>query len=188
MLSFRFIFPVCLLIACPISGWAQTALDPDTARICGTVKDAPFPAQDRPDADESKTLTGCVSQDLYYGFGKAPYYEKARKCAYLEMDAGNNKAFSGRAILMMIYANGLSTPRNLDLSIRLACEIGGGDAAGAVHELQRYKTGNWQGNNFSICDHSSAPYLYQQCALLDDRFDRVTRHERPARSGPINRF
>ncbi len=178
MLPFRLIFPVCLLIACPISGWAQTALDPDTARICGTVKDTPFPAQDRPGVDESKTLTGCVSQDLYYGFGKAPYYEQARKCAYLEMDTGNNKAFSGRSILMMIYANGLSVPRNLDLSIRLACEIGGGDAAGAVHQLQRYKAANWQGNNFSICDHSSAPYLYQQCALLDDRFDRVTRHEK----------
>ncbi|MBZ5520974.1 MAG: hypothetical protein LAP21_01815 [Acidobacteriia bacterium] len=162
-----------------LSARGQTApLDPDTARVCAGVKDAPFPAQDRPSADEAKTLAGCVSQDLYYGFGKTPDAAMARKCAYLEMDAGKTTAFGGKSILMMIYANALGTARNLDLAMKLGCEIGGPDAAGRVHHLQRLKAGNWQGNTFSICDHSSGPYLYEQCAILDDRFDRVARHKK----------
>jgi hypothetical protein len=168
-----------LVAASLVSAWGQTpALDPDTARICAQAKDAQFPAPDRPSADESRSLAGCVSEDLYYGFGKTPDPVQARKCAYLEMDAGKATAFSGKSILMMIYANALGTARNLDLAIKLGCEIGGPDAAGRVHQLQRLKAGNWQGNSFSICDHSSGHYLYEQCALLDDRFDRVARHEK----------
>lgn len=169
----------CFLIASFLPALGQLGkVDPQTARLCTEVKDVPFPAQDRPGADESRSLAGCVSQDLYYGFGKTPDPVQARKCAYLEMDAGKTGAFSGKSILMMVYANALGVPRNLDLALRLGCEIGGPDTAGRVHELHLYRTSKWQGNNFSICDHSSGPPLYGECAILDDRFDRVERHRK----------
>ena len=170
---------MCFLIASFLPALGQLGkVDPETVRLCTAVKEAPFPAQDRPGAGESGALAGCVSQDLYYGFDKAPDPVKARKCAYLEMDAGKESAFSGKAILMMVYANALGVARNFDLAIRLGCEIGGPDTAGRVHELQRYKAANWQGNNFSICDHSSGSALYGECAILGDRFDRIERHRK----------
>lgn len=178
MPTIRLVLPA-LLAASLISARGQTVtLDADTARICAAVKDTPFPTEDRPSVGESGALDACVSQDSYYGFGRSIDFVAARKCAYREMDAGHATAFSGKSILMMIYANAQGTSRNLDLAIRLSCEIGGPDAAGRIHQLQRLKDGNWQGDNFSICDHSSSHDLYEQCAIHEDRFDRVTRHQK----------
>jgi hypothetical protein len=160
--------------------WAQlNVMDPQTKQECERVKDVPFPEKDRPTAAEAKELANCVSEDLYFGFGQPADPVKARKCAFVEMDQQSSRPFAGKAILMMLYANGRGVDRNFDLAIRLACEVGGapGDVAGNVHQLMRYKSANWKGTGFNICDHSSGRSLYEQCANLDERFESVKREQ-----------
>ncbi|HEX7288411.1 MAG TPA: lysozyme inhibitor LprI family protein, partial [Candidatus Angelobacter sp.] len=146
-------------------------------KLCAEVKDVALPATDRPTAEETKVLAGCVSQELYFGFDKTPDPVAARKCAFLEMDRGNNEPFAGKTILMMVYANGKGVVRNLDLALKLGCEVPGGpgDVAGRVHQLARFKQANWSGNNFSVCDHSGDQHMYRECAILDYRFDHLER-------------
>jgi uncharacterized protein YecT (DUF1311 family) len=81
---------------------------------------------------------------------------------------------------MMVYANGKGAARNFDLAIKLGCEMSGApnDVAGNVRQLARFKQGHWTGSNFSVCDHSSGRYMYLQCAILQDRFDKVDRDKR----------
>ncbi|HSB69861.1 MAG TPA: lysozyme inhibitor LprI family protein [Candidatus Methylomirabilis sp.] len=137
-----------------------------------------MPAQDRPSPEEEKALAQCVSVDLYFGFGQPADPVKARKCAYVEMEKGDEGlAFGGGTILMMVYANGKGAARNFDVALKLGCERGGepGDVAGNVHQLSRLKQAHWTGSNFSVCDHSSGRYLYAQCAILQDRFDTAER-------------
>ncbi|HXA86272.1 MAG TPA: hypothetical protein VNZ47_14420, partial [Candidatus Dormibacteraeota bacterium] len=42
----------------------------------------------------------------------------------------------------------------------------------------RLKKSNWAGNNFSVCDHSSGREMYEQCAILTERFDKVERDQK----------
>ena len=74
---------------------------------------------------EEKALAKCVSADLYFGFGQPADPVKARKCAYAEMDRDAKAPIGGKAILMMVYANGNGATRNFDAAIKLACSIGG---------------------------------------------------------------
>lgn len=153
--------------------------DPGAKQICARVEQVEFPAADRPSAAEGKTLASCNSVDAYYGLGQAADPVKARKCAYAEMDRDAKDALSGKAILTMIYANGKGVARNYDVALKMACTIGDapGDAAGRIHQIDRMKTGNLSGYNFNICDHSSGRDLYEQCAILQDRFDRIEREQ-----------
>ena len=148
--------------------------------MCASVKDVELPAADRPTPAEEKTLAKCVSADLYFGFGQPADPAKARKCAYAEMDRDVKAPIGGKAMLMMIYANGNGAARNFDAAIKLACSIGGspGDDAGRVYQLDRLKKQNWVGNNFSVCDHSSGREMYEQCAILSERFDKIERDKK----------
>ena len=173
-------FLLALAIALPSGAFSQTGLsDPGALKICAQVKDVALPAGDRPTAEEAKALANCNSEDLYYGFERQPDFVAARKCAYLEMDQGKNLPFAGKAILMMVYANGNGAARNWDVALKLACEVPGGpgDLAGRVYELARLKTFKTARFNFSICDHSSDRYMYGQCAILDYRFDHLDREK-----------
>ncbi len=154
--------------------------DPGARQICTSVKDVELPAADRPTPAEESALAGCSSVDAYFGFGGAVDPVKARKCAYAEIDRGTTPPLGGKAILMMVYANARDVSRNFDVALKLACTIGGspGDAAGRVHQLDRLKKANWTGNNFSICDHSSGRELYEQCAILQERFDKIEREQK----------
>jgi hypothetical protein len=158
----------------------STISDPGAKQMCASVKDVELPAADRPTPAEEKALAKCVSADLYFGFGQAADPAKARKCAYAEMDRGDKTAIGGKAILMMVYANGNGATRNFDAAIKLACSIGGapGDDTGRVYQLDRLKKQNWTGNNFSVCDHSSGREMYEQCAILSERFDKVERDQK----------
>jgi hypothetical protein len=158
----------------------STISDPGALKMCASVKDVKFPAADRPTPAEEKALAKCVSVDLYFGFGQPADPEKARKCAYAEMDRDAKVPIGGKAILMMIYANGKGATRNFDVAIKLACSIGGapGDDAGRVYQLDRLKKQNWTGNNFSVCDHSSGREMYEQCAILSERFDKIERDQK----------
>jgi hypothetical protein len=155
--------------------------DPGAKQICASVKDAELPAADHPSASEEKALARCSSADLYFGFGQAADPEKARKCAYAEIDRNDKALLGGKAILMMVYANGKGAQRNFDVALKFACAIPGdgpGDAAGRVHQLDRLKKANWAGSNFSVCDHSSGREWYEQCAILSERFDKIERDQK----------
>lgn len=172
--AFILAFPGCL--------FSQTGVtDPLTLKICAQVKDSPVPASDRPTPNESRELANCNSKELYFGFNKNPDPAAARKCAYLEMDHGHlQQAFAGPSILMMVYANGKGAARNYDVALKYACESPGGpgDVAGRVRQLERYKETNWQGDSFSICDHSGGRYLYGECAVLGEHFDHLDREKK----------
>jgi hypothetical protein len=172
---------VILLIAGFHTAFSQSTIsDPGALKMCASVKDVELPAADRPTPAEEKALAKCVSVDLYYGFGQPVDPVKARKCAYAEMDRDAKAPIGGKAILMMIYANGNGATRNFDVATKLACSLGGGpgDDAGRVYQLDRLKKQNWAGNSFSVCDHSSARELYEQCAILSERFDKVERDQK----------
>src|SRR5579864_1447799 len=158
----------------------STISDPGALKMCASVKDVELPAADHPTPAEEKTLAKCVSADLYFGFGQAADLVKARKCAYAEMDRNDKTPIGGKTILMMVYANGNGAARNFDAAIKLACSLGGapGDDAGRVYQLDRLKKQNWAGNNFSVCDHSSGREMYEQCAILSERFDKIERDQK----------
>ncbi|HKW76052.1 MAG TPA: hypothetical protein VJN64_11055 [Terriglobales bacterium] len=170
------------ILALPGCLFSQTGVtDPVTLKICAQVKDTPVPASDRPTPNEAQQPAPCNSQELYYGFDKTPDPVAARKCAYLEMQRGDlPRAFAGPTILTMIYANGKGVTRNYDLALKFACQAPGaaGDVAGRVRQLERYKQSNWQGDGFSICEHSSGRVLYRDCAILDERFDHLDREKK----------
>lgn len=178
MHTIKFPFLLSLLLA---AGFAQAQLsDPGALQICAKVKEVQLPAEDRPSAEDAKELEKCVSEDLYYAYGKTPDYVAARKCAYLEMNREmKDAAFSGKTILMMVYANGRGARQNLDVALKLACEVPGapGDWAGRIHQLERMRKASGR-SSFDFCDHSSDRYWYEQCALLGDRPDKMQREQR----------
>lgn len=170
-----------VLIILTTGGLAQNAItDPGAKQICAAVKDALPPAVDRPSAAEEKSLANCSSLDAYFGFGQPPDPLKARQCAFAQLDRSDKTLLGGKAILMMLYANGKGVQRNFDVALNFACTLGDapGDAAGRVHQLDRLKKMNWAGDNFSVCDHSSGRALYEQCAILSERFDSVERDKK----------
>jgi hypothetical protein len=177
-MSFSKLFFVAIFLTSSIAAFCQTEItDPGAKQICASVKDVEPPAVDRPTATEEKSLAGCSSIDLYFGFGQTGDPVKARKCAYAEAGRGEKSLVRGKSVLMMVYANARGVPRNFDVALKLACTIGGapGDAAGRVHQLDRLRKSNWSGDNFSVCDHSSGRELYEQCAILQERFDKIER-------------
>src|SRR5712672_47977 len=169
------------LLAGFYAAFSQSAItDPGAKQMCAAVKDVELPAADRPIPAEEKALAHCASVDLYYGFGQPTDPVKARKCAYAETDRDAKEPIGGKAMLMMIYANGNGATRNFDAAIKLACSLGGapGDDTGRVYQLDRLKKQNWAGNNFSVCDHSSGREMYEQCAILSERFDKIERDQK----------
>src|SRR6185312_9247714 len=112
-----FLLSIFLLPAVCSAFSQSTISDPGAKQMCASVKDVELPAADRPTPAEEKALAKCVSADLYFGFGQAADPAKARKCAYAEMDRGDKTAIGGKAILMMVYANGNGATRNFDAAI-----------------------------------------------------------------------
>ncbi|MBZ5504960.1 MAG: hypothetical protein LAO78_05665 [Acidobacteriia bacterium] len=170
---------VLFSLACSSAISQSQITDPGAKQICASVEQVELPAADRPTAAEEKSLANCASVDAYYGFGQPADPVKARKCAYAEMDRGAKSALSGKAILAMVYANGQGVARNYDVALKLSCTMGDapGDAAGRIHQIDRMKKSNLSGYNFKICDHSSGRDLYEQCAILQERFDKIERDQ-----------
>ena len=174
------LLPLFLLAGFHTAFSQSTITDPGAKQMCASVKDVELPAGDRPTPAEEKALAKCASVDLYFGFGQTADPVKARKCAYAEMDRNAKALIGGKAMLMMVYANGNGATRNFDAAIKLACSLGGapGDDTGRVYQLDRLKKQNWTGNNFNVCDHSSGREMYEQCAILSERFDKVERDQK----------
>lgn len=178
MRNFQFLLCSALLgVVCSSSLSQGQITDPGAKQICASVEQVELPAGDRPTPAEENALAQCSSIDAYFGFGQPPDPVKARKCAYAEMDRGTRSALSGKAILTMIYANGLGVARNYDVALKLGCTMGGspGDVTGSLYQIARMKKDKLTDYNFRICDHSSGRDLYEQCAILQDRFDRLER-------------
>jgi hypothetical protein len=177
-----FVVFLLTLLSIPAAIAQHEISDPGAKQICASVKEVELPASDRPTAAEEKSLAKCSSVDAYFGLGKPADPVKARKCAYAEIDRGEKDLVRGKGILTMVYANGKGVPRNFDVALKFACTIGDapGDAAGRVHELDRIRKSNPATGAFSICDHSSGRTLYEECAILSDRFDRIERDQKLA--------
>lgn len=147
---------------------------------CGQVKDVAVPAADRPSPEEAKALQGCSSEDRYYGITQPADPEKARKCAYVELDQGDELVFGGSSMLMTIYANGRGGVRNYDLAIKFACGLGGAPAEmeGRVKNLIMKKKTGWKGTNFSLCDDITSGFMEGHCEAHRERFKEAERKRR----------
>ena len=89
--------------------------DPGAKQMCASVKDVELPAADRPTPAEERRIGKAAPRSmLYFGFGRPADPVKARKCAYAEIDRDAKAPIGGKAILMMVYANGKGVPRNFD--------------------------------------------------------------------------
>jgi uncharacterized protein YecT (DUF1311 family) len=100
----------------------------ESKAICRRLGDPKPPPADRPTPAQVAALKGCSSEKLYYGVGSQRDYVKARMCAFIEADRADDEVFSGRAILMQLYANGLGVSRDPDLATAYACQIEGAPA------------------------------------------------------------
>lgn len=133
------------------------SVDAKTKATCRAAERFEPPAADRRAPGPSTALKGCDSEALYYGEGRRPDYVAARLCAYRDTDAkGSDRTdspFSGEAILMQIYANGLGVPKNLDVALQFACLVDGAPAEieGRVSHLQALKA-KPDGKPFDYCD------------------------------------
>lgn len=134
--------------------------------VCRRLGPPVIPASDRPSPADAAQLRDCDAEALYYGFGAAPDYVKARQCAVLHLQ--NEAFFSGEAILMQIYANGRGVTRNLDLATAFACTIESAPAENdaRVLHLQAMKT-EAAPKPFDICDDITSGFAGGACAARD---------------------
>jgi uncharacterized protein YecT (DUF1311 family) len=88
------------------------------------------------------------------------------------------KVFGREAMLMMVYANGDGVKRSFDVAIKMACELDNaslGETQGRVERLKKYKTENWKGNDFDLCQDSMSGFLQGQCAIHEEKSAAVDR-------------
>ncbi|HYI47346.1 MAG TPA: lysozyme inhibitor LprI family protein [Allosphingosinicella sp.] len=135
--------------------------------LCRSVQGSEPPAADRPDAATAAALRGCDAEALYYGIGVARNPERARLCAFTQTQNDPLTAFSGRPMLMTIYANGVGARRNLDVALHLACTLPNAAAFEydqRVIHLARLRDTNWQGRDFHYCNDITSGLSDGVCA------------------------
>jgi len=146
--------------------WASSG-DFETSRaLCRKLRDREPPAADRPDPATARSLKGCDSEALYYGIGMPSDPVRARQCAFLEAEREDGEVFSGRTMLMTIYANGRGAKRDLDVAAHLACGIEGApmESHGRVTHLAELKAKGWKGQDFHFCDHITSGLAMGYCS------------------------
>lgn len=171
------------------------AMDADEVKreaVCRRVGRPVIPAADRPTPEEAVGLKDCDAESLYYGEGTAPDYVKARQCAVLDSERGENDFFFGNTILMQLYANGQGTPRNNDLATALACsdDIPHDGKTDRVLRLQSMAA---KPVHFDICDDVVTDYGMAACAARDSRVADSARNRKidalmqgfPAAAAPL---
>lgn len=167
--------PVCALAYDDATGWET---------VCKQAENVSIPERDRPTIAEKRTLANCSSRDLYYGFDRPADPVNARKCAYLEVEQGDEQIFGGSSILMMLYANGKGVARNMDLAIKFACKL---NMTGAIEDkyrvmhLAKLKQERWSGDNFSLCDDITSGFMQGACADIGARFAEAKRNKKLAK-------
>lgn len=178
MKSFPFL-AVALAIAAaaePPWDWGDTRDDWNSSpgfesskALCRKLRDREPPESDRPDAAVAASLRGCDSEALYYGIGRPADPVRARQCAFLEAERDDAGVFSGRTMLMTIYANGRGANRDLDVATHLACGIEGApmESHGRVTHLAELKAKGWKGQDFHFCDDITSGLAMGYCASHD---------------------
>jgi len=150
---------------------SRSAQFAESRAICQSVRALEPQAADWPDPATAATLADCDSAALYYGVGEKADPVRARQCALLETQSGNGLRlpFSGTAMLMTIYANGVGAERDLDLATSLACRVAGAafEVDGRVRHLQKLKAEHWDGHDFSYCDDITSGLAIGLCAKHD---------------------
>ena len=150
--------------------WLDSAGYESSQALCRSVRGREPPAADRPTPDQAAALRGCSSEALYYGIGMPADPERARLCAFVEESQQEENVspypFTGRAMLMTIYANGLGARRDLDVAIHLACGIEGAPAEshGRVTRLAALRDQRWTGSDFHYCDDVTSGLAGGYCA------------------------
>lgn len=147
--------------------WASSPGYDSSKSLCRRLRGREPPAADRPDAATAAALEGCDSEALYYGIGVPADPLRARQCAFLEAEReGGDGPFSGRAMLMTIYANGIGATRDLDVATHLACGVDGApmESHGRVMHLAELDAQGWTGSDFHYCDDITSGLAGGYCA------------------------
>lgn len=147
--------------------------DERSKELCARSATATFPVGDRPSEAEQAKLPRTDSRRLYYGIGVPVDYVAARHAAFVELDRSDSSVFGDATILLMLYANGYGTPKNIDLAIKLACELGGApmEIAGRVQHLDALRTGPGS-TPFDFCDDVTSGFMEGHCeGLSEERRD-----------------
>lgn len=162
-----------VFLAAPISAADQWPYETE----CRKWADVAIPRQDIGTAPED-----CDTRALYYGddgHGRGRDDAAARQCAYRMRAAGNDDAFDGSGVLMMLYANGRGVARNIPLAKRFACEYEGAPAEveGRLAHLDAIAEGTDKAP-LDVCDDITSGMMGGVCAARDADFARVIRSER----------
>ena len=162
--------------------WTNSPEFDHSKALCQRLSDREPPLSDRPDPATARSLKGCSSEALYYGIGMAADPVKARQCAFLEAERDDGGVFSGRTMLMTIYANGRGAKRDLDLAAHLACGIDGAamESHGRVTHLSKLKQTSWKGQDFHYCDDITSGLAMGYCASHDSSLAGARRDKRLA--------
>lgn len=119
---------------------------------------ATYPFPHRPTAEQAKALQDCDADKLYYGIGVHFDYVRARHCAF---------AKENHDVLMMLYANGLGSPRNYAVAKMAACraEAAPAETEARLGRLARMQTGKeGPSPRIDICDDAASSQLVARCA------------------------
>jgi len=145
--------------------------------LCRQLRNREPPASDRPTAAQAQGLRGCDSEKLYYGIGMPADPVKARQCAFLEAEKGDESVFGGRTMLMMVYANGKGAKQDYDVAIHLACGIEGAPAESdaRVTDLQDRKQRGDKDGDFDFCDGITSGLAAGYCAGHRESVDGAKR-------------
>lgn len=163
--------------------------EPRWGEVCKASLAQPLPPAAAALADAAQERRNepshCDEDTAYYGFGRAPDYAEALRCAYLERNKPVNDSFmEGRGILTMLYANGHGVPRDYDLAIRFACEladIGAAEAEteGRIGRIEALRDGKLStAKPFDICDDETSGALGSYCTDIEQRQADVGRKQR----------
>jgi uncharacterized protein YecT (DUF1311 family) len=181
---------------------AAQLLAPDTEAKakCAKYLQTPMP----PEASYVAVPTDfplCDSMALFYGTWKTdPNFQAAAACAWQERafnlsekgkppDDPNtpipfSQIYGGSAILVNIYADGLSVQRNVPLALRFACEADRyefpGDLDGAIkalEDLSNKPAPRSKKDYFKMCDFQGSTPTAAVCALWDEEAANDNRNQ-----------
>ncbi|APJ03567.1 DUF1311 domain-containing protein [Silvanigrella aquatica] len=168
MKSLHYIIKYFLFFA--VSSYCYDAMPiEEIDKKCKKIMLQSLPLEDTPSTTETKNLNQCISQNYYYGIGQSIDYERARKCAYIELKKSDLDIYriQGAQILMMIYGNGYQVKKNIPLAKKFACQIDSAPAekeSRLTHLSQIEKTQN----KIDICDDITSGLMMGVCTHLWD--------------------
>lgn len=168
---------ILLLSAFP----GASAADPEIHPICRDKLSIPIPVSEQPEESQIPKLKGCDSEAEYFGIDRPVNDVKARHCAYAEIKNAEGNVFGGESILMMIYANGRGTKRNIPLAMKFACQMESADAEleGRIAHLEDLAKGRAKSKgNLHVCDDVTSGFMGGHCAGHFDRIESVKRKSR----------